>query len=373
MKNSHSISIAWFVTPHGFGHAARAAAIMDGIHAVNPTVTFEIFTAVPEFFFKESLQRGKFNYFRQVTDIGLAQKSSLQVDLPETIRRLDDFLPFEDELITALAAQVNEKNCRLIVCDIAPMGIAVAKAAGIPSVLVENFIWHWIYQEYESDHPGISPHIHYLRRLFQSADYHIQTEPVCQKTNRHLLTPPLSRMSRTKPHVTRKKLGVPEHAKMVIITMGGVPGKLPFIHRLAEYKDVCFVIPGSPSLSAGNIIGLDYNSGFFHPDLMAAADAVIGKPGYSTVAEVYHAGIPFGYVTRDNFRESAVMENFIQNEMSGFPITDTEFTEGTWLPRLHELLNIPRIHRENNGTGAAEFILNIASGGQGLFCPRRGA
>lgn len=372
MNNSYfdtdALCFGWFISPHGFGHAARAAAVMDAVHDMNPSVRFEIFTTVPEFFFKESLEKGIFNYHSLVTDIGLAQKNSLDVDLPETLRKLDDFLPFKENKIADLAALVKELNCRAIVCEIAPMGIAVARAANIPSLLVENFTWDWIYGEYQVDNPGMTPHIHYLRDLFDAVDYHIRTEPAFHYEQRHchLLTPPMSRKVRTEPPVTRKKLNIPGKAKVVTITMGGVPGQLPFLRQLVQYRymegEIRFIIPGSSSFSyEDNLILLPYNSGFYHPDLVHASDVVIGKPGYSTVAEVYQTGIPFGYISRGNFRESAVMEAFIKKEMSGFAIMETEFHEGTWLSRLPELLEMPRIQRSgvNGAVQAAHFLLDL--------------
>ena len=46
--------------------------------------------------------------------------------------------------------------------------------------------------------------------------------------------------------------------------------------------------------------------------------------GYSTVAETYHAGLPFGYVLRSHFRESAVLQRFIESEMPGAEVPEAE-------------------------------------------------
>jgi len=34
----------------------------------------------------------------------------------------------------------------LSICEIAPMGILVAKETRVPAILVDNFTWDWIYQ-----------------------------------------------------------------------------------------------------------------------------------------------------------------------------------------------------------------------------------
>jgi len=36
--------IACFISPHGYGHAARAAAVMEALHLLDPGKEFEIFT-----------------------------------------------------------------------------------------------------------------------------------------------------------------------------------------------------------------------------------------------------------------------------------------------------------------------------------------
>jgi hypothetical protein len=35
-------SIAFFISPHGYGHAARACAVMAAMHELNPSIRFEI-------------------------------------------------------------------------------------------------------------------------------------------------------------------------------------------------------------------------------------------------------------------------------------------------------------------------------------------
>ena len=129
--------IAYFVSSHGFGHATRAAAVMAAVHALDPNITFEIFSAAPEFVFQDSLA-GPYNYHPGLTDIGLVQRSALVEDMPATLARLNDFLPFDSLLLRAWADWLGRLQCELVICDIAPLGLAVAEVGGLPSVLIEN-------------------------------------------------------------------------------------------------------------------------------------------------------------------------------------------------------------------------------------------
>jgi UDP:flavonoid glycosyltransferase YjiC (YdhE family) len=369
-RESEERRIAYFITPHGYGHAARASAVMAAIQQRTPEVRFEIFTQVPRWFFQDSLSE-PFGYHPLLTDIGLAQKTALAEDIPETLNRLDDLLPFDVSRVQDTTSQIRKLGCQMVLCDIAPMGIAVAREAGIPSVLIENFTWDWIYEAYLDDTPELKRYITYLGEAFDAADYHVQTQPVCHPRHVELTTSPVSRKIRTSRQQVRQQLGIPDRAKMVMITMGGIPWRYRFLEHLVKRDGVYFIIPGAdgnPSTAGtgrlagtGGIVLLPHHSDFFHPDLVNAADAVIGKAGYSTVAEVYNAGVPFGYVGRPRFRETAALTAFIEQEMKGLPITEAKFQSGKWLSSLADLLALPRIRRKdsNGADQVANFIYEL--------------
>ena len=125
------------------------------------------------------------------------------------------------------------------------------------------------------------------------------------------------------------------------------PGDRGFLRRRVKNRKNLFLLP--------------HHSEYFHPDLVTASDALIGKVGYSTLAEVYSAGMPFGYIARSDFRESRVLVSYIENHMQGFAIEDREFYEGSFLSRLTELLSLQRVerHTQNGAEQAARFILNL--------------
>jgi hypothetical protein len=357
--------IAYFISPHGFGHAARAAAVMASLREIDPAIAIEIFTTVPEWFFMDSIG-AHFEYHSKITDVGLVQKNPLHADLAKTIDQLNCFLPFNSSHIGRMADEIKGFSCELVVCDISPMGIAVAKEAGLPSVLVENFTWDWVYQEYLDFDSRLISHISYLRSLFDAADYHVQTEPVCRPSSKaDLTTLPVSRRARSCPEDVRKRLGVPPNSKLVMVTMGGIPLDYDSMGELTVSQDIHFVIPGGRNSKeiSDNLIFLPHHSGFFHPDLINASDAVVGKVGYSTLAEVYHGGVPFGYIKRSHFQESEILAGYIRNHMNGILIEEEAFQEGTWVRRLSDLLAYARICRRgpNGAEQTARFLHTLLS------------
>lgn len=361
------LSIACFVTAHGFGHAARASAVMEAVFAEWPYVRFEIFTRVPEWFFRQSLS-APFDYHPVQTDIGLVQTSPFASDLGKTLGALDAFMPFADDMLDDLGETLHRANCRMIICDISPLGIAAGKQAGITTVLVENFTWDWIYEDYRVADRRLESHIRYLRRLYAAADHLIQAAPVCAPKTGALSVPPVSRNPRHQPAMTRARLSVPPEKKAVLVTAGGVPGAPRFMQRIRRYgRGVHFIVAGdfpdapAQGLAEEGLTLLPRKSDFYHPDLVAAVDAVVGKIGYGTLAEVYHAGVPFGYVPRPDFRETAALCQFAQTRLPGVEIPVESYHSGEWLKRLPELLALPPAvpDGQNGAAAAADHICRI--------------
>lgn len=358
-------TIAFFVTPHGYGHASRASAVMNALGVRVPGLTIEIFTRVPLWFFNMSL-RVNFHYHDVLTDIGLVQANSMVEDLPETIHKLEAFLPFRPALVEDLAAQVHVAGCEMVICDIAPLGIAVAREAGLPSVLVENFTWDWIYSGYRTEEPRFAPYIDYLHGIFAAADTHVRTTPVCsEELPASLTTNPVWREPRSTRAETRARLGVPPQAPMVLVTMGGIVTEFPYLERLQKSAEVRFLIPGGSDRyeQRGSLVLIPHHSDLYHPDLVQACDAVIGKLGYSTLAEAYSHGLPFGFVPRKRFRESLEMGKYAREVMGALELGEEQFASGAWLACVPDLLAQPRREpqKPNGADQVAAYLLQPGS------------
>jgi hypothetical protein len=351
---SPPLPIAFFITPHGFGHAGRASALMLALQEQCPRCRFELFTTVPEAFFVQSGIR-HLRHHCLACDTGLVQRSPLEEDLAATADRLDRFMPFDPGLVRETAGRLTSLDCRAVVCDIAALGIVAAKRAGLPSVLVENFTWDWIYQGYADSEPRLKAHQEYLAAVYPLATHHIRTKP-CRPSGRcDLTTGPMAREPRTAADQIRRELGIAGTDVMILVSMGGVADPFSFVKRLPADLDAFIVIPGADTLAVSHkkIIPLPRHSAFYHPDLIAAADVLIGKAGYSTVAEACRCGIPFGYLNRERWPEAAVLEAFIADHLPCRPISAGDYAAGAWVETAMELATHPKV-RPAVGNGAVE-------------------
>jgi hypothetical protein len=209
-------------------------------------------------------------------------------------------------------------------------------------VLVENFSWPWLYEPLLEEAPELAPLSGELDLWSGRATLHLLAEPYCWADPRaHAAVLPVSRPPRRAREELRGELGVGGADRLVVLTMGGYAEAMPFLHRLEEMRDVTFVVTGAPASEVrGNLRLHDNASRLYMPDLVRAADAVVAKLGYSTVAEVWREGRAAAFVTRADFREMRPLWAWVSERIPGFEIPGTSFAAGEWVERIPELLGM---------------------------------
>lgn len=335
MSTKTGLRIGCCVSGHGYGHATRMVAVLGALERLLP-FDLTLITMAPPWLFKDHLEV-PITLHRQEVDVGLVQRDALTVDMPATLEALTQ-LRRQEVATTARIAELL-RGCQLVLCDIAPLGIAAAGQAGIPSILIENFTWDWIYQGYVQQWPALEPFISWMAALFARADHRIQTVPVGRTVDCDLTVAPVARPMR-EPKRLRQRLWVRPEQRLIVLTMGGIGGAPVPIPVLIKRPDLVFVLPGTSRENefSGNLRFLGREGGWYHPDLVAAADLVAGKLGYSTVAEAYHAGTPYAYVPRRDFRESDILEEFVDQHLHTDTIKAEDWHSGQGLAHLPFLL-----------------------------------
>lgn len=351
-----SIELACFISPHGYGHATRTIALLQAIQKHIPSLTAHLFTVAPPALFENSNLTYRLHPI--VTDVGLIQSDAFNADQGQTLAKLAELLPFNKSLVRRCVDVC--RSCRMILCDISCLGIEVGHRANIPSVLIENFTWDWIYNHLQPPLDAIREFADILGGYYRQADYRIQTDPLCRPDHRDLRCGPMARMPILSRNQIREQISSGGR-NIVLITMGGIPLDLPFIERLNKFDDYLFLIAGQPeqrSVSA-NVRLLGHSTTLHHPDLINGADLLICKSGYSTIAECVQTRTPICCVSRNNFAESAVLDRYVSEIMHGTILNQTHFFKGDWLDGLAGLMDRKREPAPVNGADqAASFIVS---------------
>ena len=360
--------LGYVVSSHGYGHAARSCAVIEAIWRTDPDVHVTIFGRTPSWFFHQSLGRlgesGTYELVPLDTDVGLVQRSALREDTTATAEALRAGLPMA-EACRPLADGIERSGADAVVCDISPWGLVAAHRLGLPSVLVENFTWDWIYAGY----PDLADFEAPFRAAFDLATTHIQTAPICRPSaTAHARTLPASRSPRKDRESTRAELGLGDDEQLVMMTMGGVAWRYQNLGALESESERVWVIAGGADGNEleqkGRHVLLPHRSPFYHPDLVAASDVVVGKLGYSTVAEVAAAGTRFVFVPRPHFPESRKLEAWTRCHLTSTAFEPERLEAKSWLSDLigtvGETLQRPRrVAIPNAADQVAQRVLEL--------------
>jgi len=343
------MKVAFFVSPHGFGHAARTAALVEAWREADPALEPTLWTTVPRWFFEGSVD-GPLAYRELECDVGMVQASATAEDLPATLEKLETFWAktrTTDFWIRDLGAELRESGASAVVSDVAPLGLLAAREAGVPSVLVESFTWDWIYEGLIPSEPAFAPWAERMRRWFALADLRVQAEPVCLPFHGSVQVSPIARRPRLSTEDVRSRLGLdPSSSRpLVLVSMGGIETSTSSaaLARWRAHPGIDFVALGgvSEAVRVGNVLRLPHRSPVHHPDLVRTADVVVGKLGYSTVAEAFAGGTRIVHAPRPGFPEIRVLEAWVRSRLPSVALAAGELESGTWVDRLPALLAVP--------------------------------
>ena len=139
---SFLISVAYFISGHGYGHMVRSCQVIRRLREACPDLQFHVKSTAPYRFLRDL--PFPVSYENRAVDVGIVQKDSLEMSVEETLhacRNLHERMPalMEEEL-----AYIKRERIRLILGDIPPLCFEIAARAAIPSVAIGNFTWNWI-------------------------------------------------------------------------------------------------------------------------------------------------------------------------------------------------------------------------------------
>ena len=83
-------------------------------------------------------------------------------------------------------------------------------------------------------------------------------------------------------------------------------------------------------------------SDFSYVDAVAAADAVITKPGYGIVSDCLANGTPMIYTERGQFREYPALVDEMRRELTTVHMDLNDLWEGKWEESLKSISSLPR-------------------------------
>jgi len=366
------VTIAFYISGHGFGHASRQSAIINALGRMAPGIRVVLRTAASPALLRRTL-RIPYDLEPGPCDSGVAQKTSVAHDDGRTLEETLAFYGDWEARITAEAARLAPYRPSAVVGDIPPLAFEVAAALSIPSVAVANFTWDWIY-ETQSGFEGHSHLLALLRRAYAKATVALQL-PLSETFApfREVRSVPLvSHLAAHDCRDTRQHFNLDPDRPVALLSFGGygMPAlDLSRVDCAATWSVVTTdsVTPAGADVASAHVIRIDEHrleeGPYRYEDLVAAADVVITKPGYGIIADCIAAGTAMLYTSRGSFREYDVLVRELPRYLRARHISHADLFAGRWRGALEAVTALPPPPERPPTDGAAvvaRMILNLA-------------
>lgn len=327
------------ITSHGFGHAVRVCSVASLLKQLNPEILLILTTTAPRWLLESYLQTD-FIYRPRSFDVGVIQADSLIMDKAATLAKMQAIQKKQKSLIASEVTYLKNNRVSLILGDIPPLAPLMAQAAKIPCWMMSNFGWDFIYRPWGEE---FIPIAEWIAACYQQCD--------------RLFRLPLSESMSAFPHITDVGLtgGTPRYSlaqlqaqfplkapkeQTILLTFGGLGlQQIPY-QNLNQFPHWQFITFDSQAPDLPNLIKITDHA--YRPvDFMPYCGRIISKPGYSTFAEALRLDLPIVSLTREDFAESSLLLNGLQQYGAHQILTPTEFTQSNW-EFLHQPPNPPQ-------------------------------
>ncbi|MBP1686802.1 MAG: hypothetical protein H6Q33_2945 [Deltaproteobacteria bacterium] len=367
-------TLVCYISGHGFGHAVRVMEVLRALWQRQPDLRVLVRTAVPRWFLDTKLSNPFLHEVCRL-DVGAVQADSLSVDVDATLRAYAEIDARKEALITAEVTAIAPYRPDCILADIPALAFDIARRLNVPGIAMANFSWDWIYADYVRDSPAHAGLVESLRQSYGSATLLLRLpfHGDLSAFPRIRDVPLVARTARLDRATVCRRLGLPLHDRLVLLSFGGIgtalrtapaaPAGVTFIVTEGAVARTS-VPPPCRLVSNDSLRAVAVG----HEDLVAACDAVMTKPGYGTVAECIANGTPMIYTARGRFAEYVFLVEGIKTHLPHAFISHSDLFAGRWQPALEEIFDQPRrppAVATNGAAVVAEILLDYCTGRHG--------
>jgi L-arabinokinase len=344
------VTVAFYISGHGFGHASRQVEIINTFGARHPGVGVFIRSAATRWLLERTL-RVPYELEARPCDTGIIQIDSLHLDAAKSIDAARAFYATLEARAEEEARLLRARDVRLVIVDAAPLGCEAAARAGVPSVIVSNFTWDWIYEEYAELLAGAPDLIPAIRGAYAkaAAGWRLPIHGGFTSVGRVVDVPFAAR--RADRSLSRdaifQRLAVPTDRPIALVSFGGYGVQGLPLDRIDCAGDWTVVLTGRADERRRDgrvrvIADADiYDAGLLYVDLVRTADAILTKPGYGIVSECVAYGTPMVYTPRGRFAEYDVMVREMPRYLRCAPLDHEALLAGRWRAALDAAVHAP--------------------------------
>ncbi|TGK31110.1 sugar kinase [Leptospira gomenensis] len=329
--------ITYYVSGHGFGHISRSAEIVFHLLRGYPDLEIELVTTRGEFLRTLSFNPEDTSLTERLkvrdksVDVGMIQKDSLSIDVRSTEFALEEFNIQKSYIQISEIEACLDFETELVISDAASLPFTVADKIKVPSLFVGNFTWDFIYAGYSDVSPVFARAAEIFYAEYYQATFGLllpfdcpaDSLPERKKIGLVGRRPTLDKRS------AQKRFELSDDRINLLFSFGAYGLKeAPFHWNSLDPQRYRIVLSGTninldeiPERLRSSVCTF---SGIHYPDLVAACDYVITKPGYGILSEAVYAETPVLYTDRGNFPEVPYLIKALEEEIPSAYLSNEE-------------------------------------------------
>jgi len=347
------------ISSHGFGHAAQMLPVLNALGRTVPGSKAILRTTIPPWFFKGRLSMA-WDVSPAEQDIGCVQRGPLTIDVDATWAAHKAFHADWERRVVRESEAIRSTSPDLVVSNISHLALEAAALAGVPAVGLCSLSWDGVLEallDSGGSTRGLQAAvIQRIRQSYGVADLMIRATPgIPLSAFRKVIdVGPIAQPLAPDPERVRKAIGAGAQEQLVLVSLGGIALEAFPYERLEGLRSYRFIVSG-PVPAGFRRVHAAASIPVPFATLLASADVLVTKPGYSTVVEAVAQCKPVVYVRRYNFVDEDCLVSYLHRYGRGVELPAADFTSGRWDDALRAVSGTPQpSETAPPPTGAAE-------------------
>lgn len=328
------------ISGHGYGHLAQCAPVVNALQESIPQLRLTVASSLPRAVLEDRLAP-EFTRIQVGLDPVLRMTSAWEVDVPASLQVFAAFHRDWEAGIRKDIELLQQTGPDLVLGNIPYRIFRAAAELDIPSIALCSLNWATIHAAYSETGAASRGMQQQMWSGYQRAQLFLAPQPALpmpELENYHAIGP-IARLGAGPREKLCAQLSVPATSRLVLVALGGIPSDLP----LASWPRIDHVVWLFPAqLTAARADWIDTQTlPFSFIEVLAAADAVLTKPGYGTYAEAVCNGVRVLTLARQDWPETPGLNDWARQRGCLEEISVEQFRSGRFGPALETLWQQP--------------------------------
>ena len=318
-----SITIAFYITNHGYGHASRNVAVIQRFLEIAEKVRVLVKSDAErcDFIHRNLGDDDRVEYFPDCSDVGLVLKDGTLIpDISKMKKKINEDVGKWPMYIEREREFLKSHDTNVVIIDVICWAIYAAKCEGIKTLLIGNFTWASMYKSFYEE-SVYQPYLDFYRMADRALWYEIHEKELEMYVKDFGC---ISLVSRKVNYDNVETIKGRYKQPIVFVSLGASAD----ISREIDVSSIPydFVTTRGIELVGLNVYKLPDDM-INTMDYIAAADYIIAKGGWSTVSEILLQSKPCALLMRGNNTEDNITKEYLESRRQCVAISEEDLID----------------------------------------------